>query len=321
MDLLNYKPEKPFAQKHLLTLQDYTKDEILTVLSLALKIKKDMKAGIREPILAGKTLAMIFTKSSTRTRVSFEAGVYQLGGYGMFLSSNDLQLGRGEPIEDTAKVLGRMVDGIMIRTYKQSDVEALAQYSGIPVINGLTDDCHPCQVLADMLTYYEHKGKLTGKWAFIGDGNNMCSSMLVICSKLGMDISVACPEGYMPNPKFVEYAMENARISGSKVVITNDPIEAIMDADCVLTDVWASMGQEAEAKKRIEAFAGNYCVTDTLCAYAKEDYIFQHCLPAHRGEEVLSSIIDGPHSVVFDEAENRLHAQKAVMALLMGNQS
>lgn len=318
MNIMNYIPEAPFSQKHLLTLQDYSKDEILTVLSTAAKLKADAKKGIRLPLLFGKTLAMIFTKSSTRTRVSFETGIYQLGGIGMFLSSNDIQLGRGEPIEDTAKVLGRMVDGIMIRTFKQSDVEGLAKYSGIPVINGLTDDCHPCQALADLLTYYEHIGDFSGKLAFVGDGNNVANSLLVICTKLGIDISVACPEGYEPNPKFLNWALENAKASGSKVVITREPEEAVEGANCVYTDVWASMGQESETQKRVAAFSGKYCVSEALCTRTDKNFIFQHCLPAHRGEEVLPEIIDGPHSVIFDEAENRLHAQKAVMVLLMG---
>ncbi len=321
MDLFNYVPEAKFGQNHLLTLQDYSRDEILTVLSTAAKLKSDMKKGIRLPLLFGKTLAMIFTKSSTRTRVSFETGIYQLGGIGMFLSGNDIQLGRGEPIEDTAKVLGRMVDGIMIRTFKQSDVVGLARHSGVPVINGLTDECHPCQALADLLTYYEHIGDFSGKLAFVGDGNNVAASLLVLCTKLGMDISVACPKGYEPDPKYLNFALNNAKSSGSKVAVTTEPEEAVWGANCVYTDVWASMGQEEEAAKRIAAFSGKYCVTNALCALADKDFIFQHCLPAHRGEEVMPEVIDGPHSVIFDEAENRLHAQKAVMALLMGKLS
>jgi ornithine carbamoyltransferase len=321
MDLMSYKSPVPFRQDHLLTLQDYSKEEILSVLSLALRLKKQLKAGETHHILKGQTLAMIFTKSSTRTRVSFQTGIYQLGGQGLFLSSNDIQLGRGEPIEDTAQVLGRMVDGIMIRTFKQSDVETLAKYSGIPVINGLTDEFHPCQVLADLLTYYEHKGSLTGKLAFIGDGNNMAHSLMLGCSKLGMDVAIASPEGYLPNPEYVAWAKKNAEESGSKVIVTTDPKEAVEGADCIYTDVWASMGQEAEKKQREEIFGGIYCVSDELAKGAKSDYIFLHCLPAHRGEEVLSEVIDGSHSVIFDEAENRLHAQKAVMALLMGDKT
>jgi ornithine carbamoyltransferase len=315
-DLLSYQPKKEFAQKHMLRLSDYTPDEILQVLSLALKLKKQLKEGLRPPLLAGKILAMIFTKSSTRTRVSFEAGVYQLGGTAQFLSSNDIQLGRGEPISDTAQVLSRMVDGIMIRTFKQSDVEDLAKYGSIPVINGLTDLLHPCQILADLMTYYEHKGSLTGKLAFIGDGNNVANSLLVGCAKLGLDISVACPEGFDPDADVLAAAKQAAELSGAKIVITHDPSEAAEGADAVYTDVWASMGQESGAQDKYKHFA-DYQVNEKLTARCKEDYIFLHCLPAHRGEEVTAEVIDGAHSVVFDEAENRLHAQKAVMALLM----
>lgn len=319
MDLKNYKPLKKFAQPHLLTLADYDKDDILQVLSLALKLKEQRKAGIPHKILEGKSLAMIFTKSSTRTRVSFEVGIYDLGGQGLFLSSNDIQLGRGETIEDTARVLSRMVDGIMIRTFKQSDVEGLAQYGSVPVINGLTDDYHPCQVLADMLTVYEHKSTLKGlKMAFIGDGNNMAHSLMIICAKLGVDISVASPKGYEPNPEITKRAIEFAKESGAKVVVTNDKFKAAKDADILYTDVWASMGQEALFDEKSKSFIP-YCVDDELVAVAKPDYIFLHCLPAHRGEEVSASVIDSDHSVIFDEAENRLHAQKAVMALLMGD--
>lgn len=318
MDLLNYKATTKFSQNHLLTLQDYSADEILQVLSTALRLKADLKSGKRnEKPCMGQVLAMIFAKSSTRTRVSFETGIYQLGGSGMFLSSRDIQLGRGEAISDTAQVLGRMVDGIMIRTFLQSDVESLAEHSGIPVINGLTDDYHPCQVLADIMTYYEHKNTLKGKLAFVGDGNNMANSLLIICTKLGMDVSIATPEDYKVSEKILAFANENAEASGSKICITSDPIEAVQDADCVYTDVWASMGQEEEQEKRAKDFA-DFQVSETLAKHAKSDYIFLHCLPAHRGEEVSAAVIDGKHSVIFDEAENRLHAQKAVMAMLMG---
>lgn len=316
IDLLNYKPQKEFSQKHLLRLSDYSSDEILQVLSLALKLKKQLKEGVRPPLLAGKILAMIFTKSSTRTRVSFEAGIYQLGGTAQFLSSNDIQLGRGEPISDTAQVLSRMVDGIMIRTFKQSDVEDLAKYGTIPVINGLTDLLHPCQILADLMTYYEHKGSFSGKMAFIGDGNNVANSLLMGCAKLGLDISVACPEGFEPDAGVLAVAKEAASQSGAKLVITHDPKEAVIDADAVYTDVWASMGQESGAPDKYKHFTA-YQVNAELMSLCKKDYIFLHCLPAHRGEEVTADIIDGPNSVVFDEAENRLHAQKAVMVLLM----
>ncbi len=317
MDLLSYQPEKEFAQKHLLRLSDYTPDEILQVLSLALKLKKQLKEGLRPPLLAGKILAMIFTKSSTRTRVSFEAGVYQLGGTAQFLSSNDIQLGRGEPISDTAQVLSRMVDGIMIRTFKQSDVEDLAKYGTIPVINGLTDLLHPCQILADLMTYYEHKGSLKGKLAYIGDGNNVANSLLVGCGKVGLDMTLACPEGFEPDADVLAAAMKAAAQSGAKLIVTHDPNEAADGADAVYTDVWASMGQESGAQDKYKHFTA-YQVNEKLTARCNKDYIFLHCLPAHRGEEVTAEVIDGPHSVVFDEAENRLHAQKAVMALLMG---
>ena len=316
IDLLSYQPKQEFAQKHMLRLSDYTPDEILQVLSLALKLKKQLKEGLRPPLLAGKILAMIFTKSSTRTRVSFEAGIYQLGGTAQFLSSNDIQLGRGEPISDTAQVLSRMVDGIMIRTFAQSDVEDLAKYGTIPVINGLTDLLHPCQILADLMTYYEHKGSFTGKLAFIGDGNNVANSLLVGCAKLGLDIAVGCPEGFDPDADVLSAAKQAAAQSGSEIVITHDPIEAAQGADAVYTDVWASMGQENESDERRRIFR-DYQVNEKLTARCKQDYIFLHCLPAHRGEEVTASVIDGSHSVIFDEAENRLHAQKAVMALLM----
>ena len=321
MKLENYTPQKPFSQKHLLRLQDYTKDEILQVLSLALDLKAKQKAHIPHKLLEGKTLAMIFTKVSTRTRVSFETGMQQLGGHALFLSSNDIQLGRGEPIADTARVMSRMVDGIMIRTFKQSDVEDLAKYGSVPIINGLTDLLHPCQVLADLLTIYEHKNKLKGlKLAYLGDGNNMAHSLLIGCSKVGMDVAVGCPEGYMPQAEIVEQAKANAQAEGSNVLITASPQEAAAGADVIYADVWASMGQEAEQKKREQIFPP-YQVNKELFSLAKPDAIFLHCLPAHRGEEVTSDVIDSSASVIFDEAENRLHAQKAVMVLLMGEAS
>ncbi|GAB6178858.1 ornithine carbamoyltransferase [Desulfotomaculum defluvii] len=303
--------------RDLLTLHDYTADEVSLILQEAKKIKAMQKAGIPHPYLQGKTLAMIFQKSSTRTRVSFEVGMYQLGGYPLFLSPKDIQMGRGESVADTARVLSRMVDGIMIRTYAQSEVEELAKYAEIPVINGLTDSTHPCQILADLLTIEEHKGTLKGlKLAYVGDGNNIAHSLLYGCAKVGMDIAIASPEGYQPNAKVVQLAIQDAQSTGAKIEIGTDPIAAMQGADVVITDVWASMGQEAEQREREKAFAG-YQVNTELCSYAKEDFIFLHCLPAHRGEEVTTDIIDGPHSVVWDEAENRLHAQKAVMALLM----
>lgn len=318
MDLMNYKANEAFTQKHLLTLQDWSEDEIYQCLSLALQIKNMQKSGEAQTCLSGKTLAMIFAKSSTRTRVSFEVGASQLGGSALFLSTADIQLGRGEPISDTAQVLSRMVDGIMIRTFKQSDLEELAKYGSIPIINGLTDEFHPCQVLADLLTIYEKKGTLKGlKLAFVGDGNNMAHSLMIGCSKLGMDVSIASPDGYKPNPVYTAWSVVNAEKHGSKVTICTDPLDACKDADVLYTDVWASMGQESEATKRKEAFKG-YQINAECLAVAKKDVIFLHCLPAHRGEEVTADVIDGKHSVVFDEAENRLHAQKAVMALLMG---
>ena len=319
MNLFDYEPKASFSQKHLLTLQDWSEDEIYQCLSLALKLKAMQKSGQRQTCLSGKTLAMIFAKSSTRTRVSFEVGATQLGGSALFLSTSDIQLGRGEPISDTAQVLSRMVDGIMIRTFKQSDLEALAKYGSIPIINGLTDEFHPCQVLADLLTIYEKKGTLKGlKLAFVGDGNNMAHSLMLGCSKLGIDVAIASPDGYKPNPVYTAWAVANAEAQGSKVTVCTDPLEACKDADVLYTDVWASMGQEGEAEKRREAFGGVYQINEKALAVAKPDAIFLHCLPAHRGEEVTADVIDGPHSVIFDEAENRLHAQKAVMSLLMG---
>jgi ornithine carbamoyltransferase len=318
MDLMNYTPKKPFAQKHLLTLCDYTPDEILQVLSLAVRLKKMQKNGEPHASLPGKTLAMIFTKSSTRTRVSFQTGIYQLGGQGMFLSSADIQLGRGETIADTAQTLSRMVQGIMIRTFKQSDVEDLAKYGSVPVINGLTDDYHPCQALADIQTVWEHKEKIKGvKLAFVGDGNNVAHSLLIICAKLGMDISVASPKGFEPSAAVMEKAMGYAKDSGSVVTVTNSAAKAVQNADAVYTDVWASMGQENQFEEKSKNFL-DFQVNAALMAQAKPGAVFLHCLPAHRGEEVTAEVIDGPNSVVFDEAENRLHAQKAVMALLMG---
>lgn len=318
MNLMQYAPKAPFAQKHLLTLQDFTEDEILQCLSLGLKLKFKQANGIAHATLSGKTLAMIFAKSSTRTRVSFEVGASQLGMHALFLSTADIQLGRGEPIADTVRVLSRMVDGIMIRTFKQSDLEALAANGSIPIINGLTDAFHPCQVLADLMTLYEHKGTLKGlKLAFVGDGNNMAHSLLIGCSKLGIDVAVAAPAGYKPKAEYLAWAQQNAAVHGSQVLVCDDPLQACAGADAIYTDVWASMGQEGEAAARRAAFEGTYQVNDACLAAAKDDCIFLHCLPAHRGEEVAASVIDGPHSVVFDEAENRLHAQKAVMALLM----
>lgn len=302
--------------RDLLTLADYSTEEITYLLQLAKEIKQKKKQGEVYQPLQGKVLGLIFEKSSTRTRVSFEAGIYQLGGTGLFLSSKDIQIGRGEPISDTAKVLSGYLDGIMIRTFAQSDVEDLAENASIPVINGLTDLYHPCQVLADLQTIQEVKGQLAGlKIAYIGDGNNMAHSLMIGAAKMGMDFSTAAPAGYLPDEAIVEKT--KAMATNSKIMITTDPVEAIKDADVIYTDVWASMGQESEQTEREQLFA-DYQVNKELLQHAKADYTFMHCLPAHRGEEVTAEIIDGDHSVVFQEAENRLHAQKALMVALMG---
>lgn len=303
--------------KHLLSLHDISVEEVEQILDLAQELKEKQKKGIEHQYLKGKTLGMIFSKSSTRTRVSFETGMYQLGGYALFLSANDIQLGRGESIYDTANVLSRFLDGIMIRTFDHQDVVDLARYGQIPIINGLTDLLHPCQALADAQTILEHKGTLKGlKMAYIGDGNNVAHSLMNICTKTGMDISIATPEGYECDPAIVKDAEEDANLLGVTVVNTHDPVEAIKDADVVYADTWVSMGQESQKEKKIKIFMP-YQINDELFSYAKPDAIFMHCLPAYRGYEVTESIIDGEHSVIFDEAENRLHAQKAVMALLM----
>lgn len=303
--------------KNLLTIADMTVTEFEDILKLTEKLKMQLKTGVVNKTLEGKTLGMIFAKSSTRTRVSFEVGISQLGGMGLFLSSADIQLGRGESIYDTANVLSRYLDGIMIRTFKQSDVEDLANYGTIPVINGLTDDHHPCQALADLFTIYEHKGALAGKkLAYIGDGNNVAHSLAEACAKAGMNFAIAAPKGYECNGEIMEKAAEQAKKTGGSILQTQDPVEAIKDADAVYTDTWVSMGQESEKAKRIEIFMP-YQVNEKLFSYAKDDALFMHCLPAYRGYEVTPGVIDGKNSVIFDEAENRLHAQKAVMATLM----
>lgn len=299
--------------KNLLKLSDLSKEEIIEILDLADQLKYEQKNGIPHPHLKNKTLGMIFEKASTRTRVSFETGMYQLGGYALFLSANDLQIGRGEPIKDTARVLSRYLDGIMIRTFAQEEVETLASEGSIPVINGLTDYCHPCQILADLMTIREYKTHLEGlKLSWIGDGNNMANSMIVGCLKVGMSVSCACPEGYEPAADVLEFAKEY----GDKFELVRCPLEAAKDADIVVTDVWASMGQEKDAKIRREAFEG-YQVNREIMAVAKKDAIVQHCLPAHRGEEITEDVFEAHANEIFDEAENRLHAQKAVMVLLM----
>lgn len=304
--------------KHLLSLHDWSSEDIEKALTLAARLKKEQKAGIPHPLLAGKTLGMIFTKSSTRTRVSFEVGMYQLGGNALFLSSNDIQLGRGESIYDTANVLSRFLDGIMIRTFRQEDVEDLARYGSIPVINGLTDLLHPCQVLADLLTIKEHCGSLAGKkLAYVGDGNNMAHSLLYGGAKMGMEVAVATPAVYRCDETVVKNAIEDAKAAGAKIVITEDPAEAVKNADAVYTDTWVSMGQESQKEEKIKAFSP-YQVNGKLFSLAKPEAVFLHCLPAYRGMEVTEEVIDGPNSVIFDEAENRLHAQKAVMVMTMG---
>lgn len=303
--------------RDLICLHDYTPEEIAAILELAGDLKKKQKQHIPHAYLPGKTLGMIFHKSSTRTRVSFEVAMYQMGGYSLFLNASDLQLGRGETIQDTARVLSRYLDGIMIRTFKHSDVEELAKHASIPVINGLTDLQHPCQALADLQTVMERKGRLKGlKMAYVGDGNNVCHSLLIGCAKVGMDIAVASPDGYKPDEEVVRLAREDATASGAKIDIITKPLEAVTDADVVATDVWASMGQEVERDRRIKVFAP-YQVNMELVKHAKPDYVFLHCLPAHRGEEVVDEVIDGPNSAAWDEAENRLHVQKAILTMLL----
>ncbi len=298
--------------RHLLKLQDLTREDILSILNLADQLKFERNNGIKKDYLKGKKLGMIFQKSSTRTRVSFEVGIYELGGYGLFLSSNDLQIGRGEPVQDTARVLSRYLDGIMIRTFAQKEVEDLAKYGSVPVINGLTDYAHPCQVHADLMTIREYKGSFKGlKMAFIGDGNNMANSLMVGAIKTGMEFAIACPKGYEPDSELMKWAAENGAFT-----MTRDVKEALKDADVVYTDVWASMGQEGEKAKREKAFAG-YQVNEENLKVAKHDVMCLHCLPAHRGEEISEETFEKHAKEIFEEAENRLHAQKAVMVKLM----
>lgn len=298
--------------KHLLKLMDLSSKEIIEILNLADQLKYEKKHGIPHPLLQGKTLGMIFQKSSTRTRVSFEVGMYDLGGAALFLSPRDLQIGRGEPVEDTIRVLSRYLDGIMIRTYAQDEVEKMAELGSISIINGLTDYCHPCQVLADLMTFREHKGTFQGKkLCFIGDGNNMANSLIVGGIKMGMSVSVACPNGYEPDAQIMQWANENGAFTCS-----DDILSAAADADVLYTDVWASMGQEDEFNERSKAFKG-YQINNTVLSLAKADALVQHCLPAHRGEEITAEVFEAHADEIFDEAENRLHAQKAVMALCM----
>ena len=298
--------------KHLLKLSDWSEKEILETLNLADQLKFEKKNGIEHHHLKGKTLGMIFQKSSTRTRVSFEVGMYDLGGSALFLSSRDLQIGRGEPVEDTARVLSRYLDGIMIRTFAQEEVETLAKVGSIPIINGLTDYCHPCQVLADLMTIREHRGVLKGnKLVYIGDGNNMAKSLIVGGIKVGMEVAVACPEGYTPDAEIMKWASENGKFTW-----TTDVLEAAKDADVLYTDVWASMGQESEAEERKKIFKG-YQINDDVMAVAKSDAMVLHCLPAHREEEITAKVFEAHADEIFDEAENRLHAQKAVLVKCM----
>ena len=300
--------------KHLLKMMDLSTEEIIEILNLADQLKYELKHGIPHDHLKGKTLGMIFRKASTRTRVSFETGMYQLGGNPLYLSASDMQIGRGEPIQDTARGLSRYIDGIMIRTFDQAEVENLAEYGNIPIINGLTDLSHPCQVLADLMTIREYKGKLDGlKMCYIGDGNNMANSLIVGGLKTGMSVSVACPENYHPAATTLAFAKKYDCFE-----LTDDPIKAAKDADVIFTDVWASMGQEGEAEIRKKAFKG-FQINDEVMAVAKPDAMVQHCLPAHREEEITAKVFEEHANEIFDEAENRLHAQKAVMVLLMGN--
>lgn len=300
----------------LLKMLDLSKEDIIEILDVADQLKYEQKHGKPHQHLAGKTLAMIFEKNSTRTRVSFETGMFQLGGHALMLNGKDSQIGRGEPIEDTARVLSRYCDGIMIRTFSQEGVEKLAEYADIPVINGLTDFAHPCQVLADLMTIREYQAQLEGlKMCFIGDGNNMANSLIVGGLKVGMDVAVACPEGYQPDQKVLDFART---IDGGKhLTVTTDPLEAAKGADVVFTDVWASMGQEEERQERCRVFEG-YQVNAELMAVTNKGCMVQHCLPAHRGEEITADVFEAHANEIFDEAENRLHAQKAVMVLLMG---
>ncbi|HHZ17225.1 MAG TPA: ornithine carbamoyltransferase [Peptococcaceae bacterium] len=300
-----------------LTIADFSQEEVWSLLELARDLKAKQKAGLPHQLLKGKTLAMIFQKASTRTRVSFETAMFHLGGLAMFLSKNDLQMGRGEPIEDTARVLSRYVDGILIRTYSHQEVLDLARYADVPVINGLTDDFHPTQALADLLTIWEHKDTLAGlKLAYVGDGNNVAHSLLLAGALVGMHVAVACPQGYEPNPAVVEKAKALAE-SPEQIQLLREPEEAVRGAQVLYTDVWASMGQEAEAAQRRKVFA-RYQINRELLAMAEPEAIVMHCLPAHRGEEITEEVIEGPQSVVFDEAENRMHAHKAILAALLG---
>ncbi len=301
--------------RHFLTLKDYTKEEILEILALGFKIKKKLRKGKFPPYLKKQTLAMIFEKSSTRTRMSFETGMYQLGGHAIFLSSNDSQLGRGEPMKDTARVVSRMADMVMIRTFSQESLEEFAHYATVPVINGLTDLYHPVQLLADYMTMIEHGKADEPVVAYVGDGNNMTHSWMWLAAKLGFELRVASPPGYEADGIVIHETVTEAKKSGAKITFFHDPAEAVQGADVVTTDTWISMGQEEEKEQRIRDFEG-FIVDDAMMALAKPDAIFLHCLPAYRGYEVSETVLEGPQSVIFDEAENRLHAQKGLMVWL-----
>jgi len=315
---MNWKDYRPRMQgKDMLTLQDYNPDELNCIINLAIELKEERQSGIPHNYLEKKTLAMIFQKASTRTRVSFEVGAFQLGGNALFLSAQELQMGRGEPVKDTARTLSRYVDGIMIRTFEQAEVEELAHYATVPVINGLTDRFHPCQVLADLLTIKEQKGNLQGlKLAYLGDGNNVAHSLLLGCSRAGMHVTVSTPPEYAPEKEIIELARETAGETGSNVEVTEDPHQAAQDADVLYTDVWASMGQEDEQEQRRSKLR-QYQLNRQLLDKAAPEAIVMHCLPAYRGEEISEEVMESSASVIFDQAENRLHAQKALMALIM----
>lgn len=303
--------------KSLASLYDLTKEEMKQIFKTSELLKLQLLQGQKHHLLKGKTLAMIFEKASTRTRVSFEVGMWQLGGYALYLSTSDLQLGRGETIADTAQVLSRYVNGIMARVFSHQTILDLVKYSRVPVINGLSDYSHPCQGLADLFTIYEKKGQFSGlKLAYIGDGNNVAHSLIYGCSKVGMDIALGCPRGYEPNPDVVLKGKGDAKRNGCQVIVTNDPEEAVQGADIVYTDVWASMGKEKEHQERMKRFK-SFQINQKLVKGANKDYLFMHCLPAHRGEEVTDEVADSKNSVIFDQAENRLHTQKAVLALMM----
>jgi len=306
--------------RHFLTLKDYTKEEILAIIDLGLQIKAECKHGEHRPYLDKQTLAMIFEKSSTRTRVSFETGIYQLGGQGLFLSSRDIHLGRGEPVKDTARVISSMCDMVMIRTFAHSMLEEFAAYSKVPVINGLTDSYHPVQLLADYMTMTEHNHTENAVVAYVGDGNNMTHSWMMLAAKLGFELRIATPKGYEVDAGVLEEAVRIASESGAVISVGNDPLTAVKNATVVTTDTWASMGQEEEKEQRIRDFAG-FIVDETLMAHAKQDALFLHCLPAYRGQEVSEGVLEGAQSVIFEEAENRLHAQKGLMVWLDRNRN